>query len=345
MIFPSRPARTPALSLVLAFGLGAAMAQTEPPTAAERAKKVAAAGEQWLASDQASTELLAATVKVLLVDQEIGIPWVGDHLAAALADRSQLRSKGVIALATHVALEFLRRQHTSGVVYAGQYDALRPLQPFVGDLFFMLLLKTPDWYPDTHRVQLVPALRDLQPIAPDDSRLDPVVAIVENVAIEPEPLRIALACMLWQWGHKQYAQPFLEKLQKDSTEGDVEDRIGTMLELATLQYQLREYRSSAATHQSLQRIAEAAHYPLKPLDYYSAACVLALTGNVERGIEVMTKCADLQVSPNTDTSHKVERKLIEKDPEIAALRRDPRFAAIVARMFPPLTPVPDAHGR
>lgn len=345
-----RPTRGQALLLVLGVSLGTAAAQGQPPVSPalppdEAARKVAAAAAKWIESDQSATELLDATVVALLLEPPVGIRWLADNLPAALATRQEPRSKGVVALATHVSLEFVRRQNGCGMVFAGQYDPLRPLLPFVGDLLFQLLLDTPDWYPDTHRGQLVPALRDLQPTAPEKDRLDRVVAIVENVEVEPEPLRVALSCMLWQWGRKEFAQALLEKLQRDGTEGDTEDRVRTMLELADLQYRLREYRSSAATHRSLQALAESTHYRLKPIDFYSAACVHALLGNVERGVEALQKCAEQQVSPQTDSSHRLERKLLENDPEIAVLRRDARWPTIFASMFPKDERPAEAGGR
>jgi hypothetical protein len=334
MVLRRRSAPCLALPLAVALCTGRAPAQDEAARDQSPGQKAIAAAEAWIATDQSSTEMLGKTVSALLVSPEDGIHWLATELPTALKVRTELRSKGVIALATHVALEFLKRGNASGMVYAGQFLGLQPLQPFVGDLFFMLLLETPDWYPETLRIQLVPALRDLQPQAPDAARLDGVIALVENVEIEPEPLRLALACMLWQWGRREFAQASIDRLQRENTEGDIEDRVRTMLELADLQYRLREYKASAATHRSLESMAESAHYPLKPTDYYSAACVLALSGNVERGIAALEKCAAIQTAPGTDSSHKLERKLFEKDPEIAPLRADPRFAVLFAKLFP-----------
>lgn len=305
----------------------AATAQQDP------AAKAAAAGEKWLATDHTSADLLEQTVTALLVDQTAGLAWLGKQLPGSLAAPAEPRSKGVQALATHTSLEVLRRTATSGVVFAGQYDPLKPLQPFVGGLFFDLLLDTPDWYPDTHRVQLVPALRDLQPLLPPAARIERLIALAEDQD-EPDELRLQVGCMLWQWGKKQFVQPQIDKLQKDAAEGDAEDRVRTLLELADLQYQLRDYKAGAATHRTLQALAATARVPLKPNDWYSAACMNALCGNVERGLEALQACAELQASPNVDSSHKLKRELWEKDPEIAVLRRDGRYAAIFAKAFP-----------
>lgn len=339
MVLRRRYAPCLALPLALCFCVGAVVGQGEDskaqdPAGKDSIGKAVATAEAWIATDQSSQELLGKAITALLVEPAPGIRWVAEKLPKALESRSEVRSKGLIAIATHLSLEFLKRGNASGMVYEGQFAGLKPLQPFVGDLFFELLLDTPSWYPDTYRIQLVPALRDLQPTAPNGERVEGVIAIVDNAAVEPDPLRLALACMLWQWGRKEYAQVWIDQLQRQNADGDTEDRVRTMLELADLQYRLREYRASAATHRSLESMAEKTHYPLKPTDYYSAACVWALTGNVDRGFEALEKCAALQTAPSIDSSHKLERKLFEKDPEIGVLRRDPRFAAIFAKLFP-----------
>jgi len=328
-------------ALAVAAVAVAAVAQQQPADkisadkiSADRvsADRVSAVVEKWLASDQTSEELRDQTVTVILKDAAVGLAWLGKILPTALQAPAEPRSKGVLAVAMATALEFLRQQTTSEVVFAGQYEPLKPLQPYVGDVFFGLLLETPDWYPDTHRKQLVPALRDLQPTLPSAARVERIIALAENAA-EPEDLRAQLGCMLWQWGKKQFVQGRLDKLVQDSAEGDAEDRVRALLELAELQYQLRDYKASAATHRSLQSLAAAGHYTQKPTDWYWAACVNALIGNVDRGIEALQKCADLQASPTVDSSHKVKRETFEKDPEIAVLRADARYGPIFARAF------------
>ncbi|MFO1076525.1 MAG: hypothetical protein U1E73_02230 [Planctomycetota bacterium] len=290
--------------------------------AAER-QRITTAIDAWLASDQTSQELQDATVKIVLTDAKRGIDELGARLAKAPTD------KGLKALATHVALEFLRREAEGKVVYAGRYAPLAPLQPYVGELFFGLLLDTPPWFPDTHRIRLVPALRDLQANAPDERRVEGIAGIVEDERREPKDLRTALACMLWQWGHKRYVQPELDRLVRESADGDPEQRLPQLQALADLWYRLREYKTAAAVYRSVEVLAEHAKIPLRPVDYYWAACFEALSGDVERGIAALARCAELQASPDTDSSHKVDPAVFELDPEIAALRRDPRFAAIV----------------
>lgn len=325
-------------------------AEPTPPTAGSQdeerasAAKVAAAIAKWLASEQTDQALLADTVKALLEHPKQGLPQLGARLPAALADRTQLANKGVIALATHTVLGFLERQRTIGFQFAGQYAPLAALQPYAGDLLFDLLLDTPDWYPDTFRVRLVPALQDLQPEPPTPARLAGVQRLVAAADVEPEPLCRALACLLWQWGDRAPATRLLENLQAQIADSDAEDRIRVLRELADLQYRLREYRAAAATHRTMQSIAATAKVQLRPGDWYWSACLHALTGSVARGLEALERCADVQLDPGTDSSLHLERKLFEQDPEIAALRSDPRFSAVLKRLFPD-SPADPTQGR
>lgn len=287
--------------------------------------------ERWLLSDQGVGDGLTAATKELLADAPVGLVWLGAELRR---EGSRERKKGLETLVSHVTLEFLRRQRDSGVRFVGQYDALRPLQPWVGQFLFGLLLDTPQWYPHSHRVRLIPALRDLQVMSPGAPLVDRVMAIVENDAIEPESLRVALACMLWQWGVPRFAQERIDDLVRQSTEGDAEDRIRVLRELAELYYELRDHRSAAATHRSVQAMAKAARVLLDPLDWYQSACSHALIGDTDRAFEALQQCAVLQAAPGVDVSRKLPRALFLTDPEIDSLREDPRFAAILAKAFP-----------
>ncbi len=317
--FASSWLATTTLALCLA---GALTAQQEP--------REFVAVERWLVSEQTSRESLDDAMKELLLDAKAGFTWLGAELHREVG---RDRHKGLEALLSQATLEFLRRQRSSGVRFAGQFDVLRPMQPEVGAFLFGLLLDTPQWYPNSHRVRLIPALRDVQPTSPGEPIVGRIVAIAENQEVEPESLRTDLACMLWQWGDKRLAQGLVDSLVRQSTEGDAEDRVRVLLQLAELQYELRDYRNSAATHRSVQAMARSARLPLKPIDYYQSACAHALMGDADRAIESLQECAALQSSPNVDSSLKLDRHLFETDPEIESLRRDSRFGAIMTKAF------------
>lgn len=293
-----------------------------------------AVAERWLASDQNDITLRDQAAAALLREPRAGADWLATQLPAATEAPAAGRSKGVHGLATQFVLGYLQRQRASGMTYVGQYDLLLRLQPFAGELLFGLLLATPEWFPLTQRIQLVAPLRDLQLRLPAASRLEEVVKLVENRAVEPEDLRRALAAALWQWGTRQFAQAITAELQTATTEGDAEDRVQTTLVLADYWCLLREYKQSAAAHRAAQALAKGSGVRLKPVALYAAACVHALLGERERGLEALEACAAMMASPDLDSSLRLPRSLFDADPELSALRGEPRFAAIVAKAFP-----------
>ena len=146
--------------------------------------------------------------------------------------------------------------------------------------------------------------------------------------------------MLWQWGEKDYADTFVRELQLATTEGDGEDRVNATLELADYFNLLRDYKRAAGAHRAAQALARGADVELLPIAWYSAACVHALLGDTERGMKALQRCAEMHASPHLDRSRRLERKLFENDPEIAALRSDKRFPALLSwrSATPPTSP-------
>lgn len=291
----------------------------------------AAAIERWLASTHDSSDLMAATVAIVC-DAEDGLIVLG-ALQDRLADApSGPRSKGLRSLLVKVALERLRRTHESDMTFVGQYCGLRPLQPWLDPFLFGLLLDTPEWYPLTFRARLVPAIRDLCPKLPSADRVEAIFALVADER-EPVALRRGLAALLWRWGKKSSAQRFVRELQMATTEGDGEDRVHATLQLADYFNTLQDYRRAASAHRAAQALARGAGVELLPVAYYSAACVHALLGDKERGIEALKRCAAMHASPDLDSSRRLKRKLFEEDPEIALLRTDDRFPALLKLAF------------
>lgn len=336
-------------SLLMPSLLAVALAQTPPPAptpspappvspaAAPRPdiEVAIAAAERWLAETNGKHEPSEALVASFAVDHAAAFAWLQGQLPTADLEPKLVRSQRVHALVTMVALDHVAHRRATDMVYVGQYDLLLRLQPFVGERFFDLLLDTPPWFAFTRRIHLVGPLRDLQPRAPRAERLDAVIRLVENAQVEPEELRRALAATLWQWGTKQYAEAVVAELQQAISDGDAEERVRTTLVLADYYTVLRDYQKAATTHRAAQALAKSTKVPLAPIAWYAAACVHALAGDAERGLQAIERCADLLASPDLDRSLRVPRKSFDDDPELASLRTDPRFAAAMARAFPP----------
>lgn len=302
-------------------------APSQAPTRAEVGKAI----EAWLDGAQADQAALDKTVQTVLAGDD-GLAQVGVILAAC-TEPAEKRTKGIQDLATHAALAFVKQQAESKMQFVGQYDPLLPLQPFVGRLFTVLLLRTPQWYPHTHRGQLVPALRDLFVTAPGPEVLEGVIAIVQDTEREPEALRTALACALHQWGRKEFIQPRLLQLQQDGSDGPAEGRADFVRQLAELHYALRQWRQSAASYEALLVIGGKNGAQIAPTDWYGAACAHSLAGNRERALRCLEACAELNVAAGLDPSLKMERKVWERDRDLQPLRGEARFQQAFAKAF------------
>lgn len=313
------------------------------PLAAQQKGDPAEAIEKWLASDHTSQDLLAETVQAVC-DAKAGLTTLGKMQPMIAAKPNAPRSKGLRGLLVQVTLEHLRRTYKSGMTFVGQYDGLKELQPWVAPFLFELLLETPEWYPFTFRVRLVPAIRDVQLTLPDDARVAGIIALVEDDR-EPTDLRHALAAALWQWGKKKHAEEFVRELQQATTEGDGEDRVNATLNLADYFNTLRDYKRAAGAHRAAQALSRGAGVELRPVAWYSAACVHALLGQKELGMKALERCARMHSSPDLDGSLRLERKLFENDPEIATLRADERFPGLLKLAFGDESAGKDEQGR
>lgn len=319
-----------------------APAQTQSPPTAAASPAIADAFAAWLAGGakpDANRPLLAALAR----DPAAGIAWLAAAHAGSGDDAA--RRKAIEQAERDFALAYLKIQRDTNITFRGQHDALAALQPRVGDFFFTLLLETPDWFPSTQRIDVVPALRDLQPRIPAAARVDAIVRLVDDEQREPEPLRRALAAMLWQWDIKEPGQREIARLAADTADGAAGDRLTALLALADFHNQLREYKTAAATYRTAMALAKAGKLRLKPLAWYGAACVHALAGDAERALDAVEQCAALLADPALDSSLRLPRSMFDTDPELASVRAAPRFGAAMQRAYPPADKPQDEAGR
>ena len=220
------------------------------------------------------------------------------------------------------------------MIFAGQYDDLRVLQPYVGHLYLNLLLDTPQWFPDGRRPLLVPALRDLYPDSPGEDAVQAIREIAEEEGLEAWNLRLALFCALAQWGDRELIDARIREVEGELETGDVEDRLDATRTLAQTYYTLRDHVAAARWHRQFLRGAEESGFKLVPADYYNAACCMSLNGDLESSLNELERCVELMRSGTVDSSLMLERDLFERDPEIAGVRKTARFAALLKAAFP-----------
>lgn len=322
----SLPGRT--LWLLSLLGGQLALAQQPQPTLADLDLAV----NRWLAEDWTVERHRQQVVRQVL-ETERGLAYLGEQLRAA-GDKPSRRRTGLSNLGTRVVVAVIDRALASGVAFRGQHKALEAMQPFASEALFTLLLRPPDWFASTRRQQLVAAIADLEESAPDADIFEEIIEVIENAEVEPADLRLTLSCLVWQWGERQYVEAELRRLRSASAEGDAEDRLIAMRELANLHYRVMDFGKAASTHRALEMMADRADLSLMPIDWYWSACYHALAGKIDRGLESLQRCTEMLASPEVDSSLKLPESLFRNDPELGPLRQAPGFKAAVDRAFP-----------
>jgi hypothetical protein len=289
----------------------------------------------WLTSDHRDAGVLDRAVVAILDAGAPAIVEVGRQAKTAQAKSDGHAGRGLDAVITHVAVGYLKRESSSGMVHEGQYAALAPLQPFVGKLFLQLLLDTPDWFSADERHLLVFPLRDVYPESPGKDVCERLRAVATDGDSEPEGLRKNLAFALAQWGDRSLIDARIAQVTKDSTAADLSDdrRAALRYELADIHYQLREYARAAQIHVEMLRQAETRGTDLLPTHYYNAACCLARAGAGAAALDELQRAADVMRSGRIDPSAMLQRRLFERDPDLASVRASDRFRAIFRAAF------------
>lgn len=296
----------------------------------------------WLKSAGRGEKLRAETVETLLQAGRPGLDVLAARITAsekgaegALGNRTLA---GLDELTGQVALRWLSKVQTSGMVYAGQYGDLRVLMPHVGDYYSALLVDTPQWFSIDDRWKVVAALRDLYPKGPDEAIRDRVEGMAKDGA-EPAYLRQQLAYALAQWGDRKLIKTKIKELDAKARDKDEETAILALRDLAQLHYDIRDYSLAAVTNQEFIRRSEATDYYLVPVYYYNTACCLCLSGNRRSALDYLKRSLELNKSTKIDPSMRLKRKLFENDPEIALLRSGKGFAAMLDQAFGPASAI------
>ena len=137
---------------------------------------------KWLDREQRSEDLRTEVVEAI---GDVGVKAMR-HLAvlaaAAREGTDRAKARALDSLICHVGLHWLDRVKKSKMIYAGQYGVLQHLQPMVGEFYLGLVVDTPDWFPDTRRIDVVPAIRDLYPTSPGEAVQEQIKKIASNEA-------------------------------------------------------------------------------------------------------------------------------------------------------------------
>jgi hypothetical protein len=320
------------LALFAALAPALARAQDPVPEPPAPAQDPAAAIRAWVESDHEDQELLDRTVALCLDAGDPGMRALAEAVRETRPEQRQRRI-GVESLVTGVVVEALRRGSESGMRYAGQYAGLRPLMPSAGTFLLSLVLDTPDWFPDDMRALVVPALRDVYPKGPERAAILRLREVAEDSDFEAQPLREALTYALAQWGERDLVAGRLAELNENAGEGRDTDELHFVRELAEVHYELRDYPAAAKHWQRYLHGMRTLELEPNALEFYNAACALALAAEIEAALDALTSCAALVAAGKIDTATPITRSMFETDPDLRAIRGQERFAAATKKAF------------
>ncbi len=327
--------------MYLICGFALALVVTGLPAQEDKREKgdLEAALEEYLAEGQPGEGLEQKTVDAVLDAASKGYSLLSTRLRTAQQEEEKgvgpgsVRYRQLRSLMEKVGVGYMRRAVESEMVFAGQYDELRVLQPWMGEFYLTILIDTPDWFPSDNRYLVVPALRDLFLASPGEDVLDELREIASDTDFEEEELRESVGLALAQWGDRSFVAKKIKDLERRAEGKEAEGRVIALGELANLHYALRDYKTSAATWKRMLRDAEGNKKRLTPAHYYNAACSMSLSGDLESALTELENCFRLQASGRVDPSLHLERELFAKDPDIRAIRKTKRFQRLYNEAF------------
>ncbi|MHC5064949.1 MAG: hypothetical protein ACYTG5_13365 [Planctomycetota bacterium] len=300
---------------------------------------------KWLDSDHEDVDLMARASESILATGKKGLRYLGELDAALDSDADRFRQLALDALTSAVAIGYLEKEQKRGMVYAGQFDPLDELQPKVGELFIRLVIDTPDWFPETMRPMVIPALRDLYPKGPDRDSIRAMRRIAEDEDFEAQQLRLTMINALAQWGERDLVEDQIRELREKAGDLSNDEELLYLRQLGRLHYDLREYETAAEIWLGYLRGMEGMELDPLPFDYYNTACTLSMTGQLEEAFAELERCAKLLQSPHLDRSARIKKNLWEEDPELRAIRPTRRFQELVKSIFPEDSESPKSDGK
>lgn len=259
-----------------------------------------------------------------------------DQLAASAAKgdvevrKLAQRADGLLASCVIATID---AQAKTNAQFAGQYAALADYGAAAPQLLLAWLEKVPPGTrPEQFKVLCVHALRDCLPAKPEAAQL----ARLRKVATDQTESRRVVSeagYALAQFGDRSLVDPRLKELEAALAGVDDAARARALTDLADLHYSTRDYAKAVTAYQQLLALIEANAAVRKeqenlPSLYYNACCSMALAGQLDDAFAQLDKAIEIGKQQGQGLS----RKLLEVDMDIAALRKDPRFAKALAKL-------------
>jgi len=225
-------------------------------------------------------------------------------------------------------MRFIEDQIATNAIYAGQYSALLKLDWDVQKLLQKWVSETPKGAADgtALRNASINALRDLvEGKASDDLR--DVLKQLANDWFESARIKNSAAFALAQFGDRSLVDGAIKKATDLTKDEDAGNQANGWHTLADIYYNLRQYDDAVHSYQQFIKLASSGGVRLTPTVFYNCGCSLALAGKTEAAFAYVERALEA----GKKSGSQLNKRLIETDMDIASLRKDPRFAVLVAK--------------
>ena len=97
--------------------------------------------------------------------------------------------------------------------------------------------------------------------------------------------------------------------------------------LASIYYNLRQYDDAVKSYHRLIKTADDGGFRLYAGVFYNCGCSLALSGKIDEAF------AHVEKSLKMDSARQLSKRMLTTDMDIASLRKDERFKALIEKYF------------
>lgn len=225
----------------------------------------------------------------------------------------------------------IEEQIATRVVFATQYDALRPVTDTVLPLVTRWLDEAPEGAADgdVFRASCINVLRDLIKGDGSEALMKQLKGLAEDV-FEAQAVRRNSAFALAQFGDRSLIDAQIEQATKQTSGTNIQQQFNGWNTLADIQYNVRDYDAAVIAYRHAIDILEKANQrgALTTM-YYNCACSLALGGHTDDAIGYIEK-----VLEDADEAGLLRaRQMLDTDMDIASLREVKRFQDLLVRYF------------
>lgn len=223
-------------------------------------------------------------------------------------------------------------QIATQAIYAGQYKDLIPVREKATPLLSEWIIESPDRVKDDgqFRAACINVLRDLIEKDASEALAKSLLELAED-QFEDQGVRDYAMYALAQFGNRKLVDARIAAAMKQTSLPDLNQQYRGWNALCDIYYQLRSYESAVQAYRKTITLLENAPQPPAGIGsvYYNFACSLALAGQTEEALQNVEKA----LKAAKTNGQPLSRRMLDTDMDIVSLRKEERFAELIAEYY------------